>query len=712
MNRYLNIIIISFFSFILLGYDYGLPLLVPIILIYITYNNKLLLLMIPISIISTFIFEIELVKVTIGLYILIVIYLLTFLKKKNIVIDGIFCFASCILLLIFKKYEFTFAINKESLYLYMLYSLAGTIFYIIIKSLLNSSEGNFVYFEVLSISVALIGASQITFTYNIGFILALIYAIYFTYNTSTIFSLVFSIGMMAYLFFVLKIDYALILPVISVVYSLNSIVSSFLIVLLTTVICVIYPKYYEVALIIDGVCIAFEILKTKLLGKKITKDNEIKETQKETKETLNQSVLAFSSFLDMCASESEGTREYYKKIDEGINSLITNYCNKCYLANRCQRSDIKEEMKYLIINANSLTYDLKESSVFSVCPYNVEIRKSAMLIYEKIEDNKTKSKTKVVSSTLSGISNILRQFTVDNNLKVEIPYEDIYRMKKSIASNGYTLVYFKIKKLYEEEFLIEVGIRGFTFEDIKERLSKIISHSFKREVTLEYDYSENGKVYFRVIPKTSCKIEYSTSQIASGNISGDNVLISETKDGKVVSVICDGMGKGYSASLSSEFVIRMFEELFKSTLSSYAIIQMMNTYCEIKDSIDSFCTLDYMELDRKNKALTFYKMSSAPSYVFHKDKTIEKVENKRLPLGKESEILTDKVKIEEGDIIVMSSDGIFDNIKNESELNDYISSITHLPAPKIVYQIINYIKEINKLTDDDISLVVLKVLPS
>lgn len=712
MNRYLNIIIISFFSFLLLGYDYGLPLLIPIILIYVTYNNKLLLLMIPISILSTLIFEIEYIKVVIGMYILIVIYLLTFLKKDNLVIDGIFGFASCILLLLFRKAEFTFIIDKESIYLYLLYSLVSALLYVIIKALLKASEGNFMYFEVVSISIALLGSTQINFTYNIGFVLAVIYAIYFAYNTSSLFSFVFSVGIGAYLFFRLNIEYALILPVISIVYALNSIVSSFLVVLLTTIICVIYPKYYTVALIIDGICIAFEILKTKMLGQRITKDNEIKETQKETKETLNQSVLAFSSFLDMCASESEGTREYYKKIDEGINSLISNYCNKCYLANRCQKSDIKEEMKYLIINANSLTYDLKESSVFSVCPYNVEIRKSAMLINERMENSKTRSKTKVVSSTLSGISNMLRQFTVDNNLKVEIPYEDIYKMKKSISSNGYTLVYFKIKKLYEDDFMIELGIRGFAFEDIKERLSKIISHSFKREVTLEYDYSENGKVYFRIIPKTSCKIEYSTSQIAAGNISGDNMLISETKDGKIVSVICDGMGKGYSASLSSEFVIGMFEELFKSSLSSYAIIQMMNTYCEIKDSIDSFCTLDYMELDRKNKALTFYKMSSAPSYVFHKDKTIEKIENRRLPLGKESEILTDKVKVDEGDIIVMSSDGIFDNIKNENELNEYISSITHLPAPKIVYQIINYIKEINKLTDDDISLVVLKVLPS
>ena len=493
---------------------------------------------------------------------------------------------------------------------------------------------------------------------------------------------------------------------------INSILSSFVTILLTTILCFIFPEYYKVAIILDAICIAFELLKNKVLGKRITKENEIKESVKESSEVLNRDVLAFSSFLDMCAQESEGMREYYKKLDEGIKSLEKNYCNKCYLCNKCYQKDVKEEMKNLIINAKNITYDIKESEVFSVCPYNIEIRKSAIIINEKMENTTRRAKSKVVSSTLQGISNILRQFIVDTSTKKEMEYEEIYKMKKAISSNGYVISYFKADKMNEDDFLIEMGIRGVTFEDVKEKITSIIERSIHKEVTLEYDYTESGKVYFRIIPKTKCRIEYSTSSIAAGKVSGDNLLVNETKDGKVVSVICDGMGKGYSANMSSEFVIGMFEELFKSNLSSYAMVQMMNTYCEIKDSIDSFCTLDYMELDRKNKEISFYKMSSAPSYIYHFNKTIEKIENKRLPLGKESEIVTENVKVEEGDIIIMSSDGVFENIQNEGELTEYIASITHLPAPKIVYQVINYIKESSKLTDDDISLVVLKVIPN
>ena len=102
---------------------------------------------------------------------------------------------------------------------------------------------------------------------------------------------------------------------------INSILSSFVTILLTTIICFIFPEYYKVAIILDAICIAFELLKNKVLGKRITKENEIKESVKESSEVLNRDVLAFSSFLDMCAQESEGMREYYKKLDEGIKSL-------------------------------------------------------------------------------------------------------------------------------------------------------------------------------------------------------------------------------------------------------------------------------------------------------------------------------------------------------------------------------------------------------
>jgi len=59
----------------------------------------------------------------------------------------------------------------------------------------------------------------------------------------------------------------------------------------------------------------------------------------------------------------------------------------------------------------------------------------------------------------------------------------------------------------------------------------------------------------------------------------------------------------------------------------------------------------------------------------------------------------------------MSSDGVFDNVVNEKELENIISGVTHLSVEKIVCKIIEYIKHDKILTNDDLSIIVLKVLP-
>lgn len=708
MNKYLNIIIISFFSFLLVKYDIGYPLLIPILITYFKKNSKLALIIIPVSLISTYFFNNELLKIIIIIYILLVSYLLVFVKKNNLVIDSIYVFVLTFISLVLKANE---AIN-DNLYTFILYSIVSMVSFILITIILKASEINFAYFELVSIMIAILSSSLIEFKINICFVLSVFYTLYFTNGTNFIYSLIFASLMGVYINYKFGFVYSFSLPFLSIIYSLNSIISGFITVLFAFFFSFVLKDFEDTALIIGSNVIIFELFKTLILGKKITKKSEEKEETIEKKESLNTNVLAFANFLDMCALESTGTRTYYKKIDDGIKSMTSNYCNKCYLCNKCYQNDVKEEMKTLIINAKNITYDIKKSEVFSICPYNVEIRKSAILINEKLDNTLEKTKTKIISGTLNGVSNILRQFIIDNNIKKEMNYDKIYKLKKAISVNGYKITYFKVNKFIENDYLIEIGIRGKAFNDIKQNLEGLASKCLNEKVSIEYDYEENGKIYMRIIPSIKCKIEYSTSKVAKENVSGDNILINETKDGKILSIICDGMGKGYSANLSSEFVINMFEELFKSTLSSYAIIQMMNSYCEIKDSIDNFCTLDFLELDQKNCNMTFYKMSSAPSYIFRNNKSIERIDNKRLPLGKESEIILESIKVEEGDMIVMSSDGVFENIENQNELNEYILSIKHLPAPKIVYQIINFLKQSSKLTDDDISLIVLKVMPS
>jgi len=632
MSKYLNIIVIAFFSIFSFEFDFGLALVIPIIFLYELMNPKSILIFIPMNLVCAYFFFSDYFISLSLVHIIITIYLLIFNKKESVLLGSLFTFVITIASYLILDDSITFntllSDLNNNLYVIIIYSLISSLVFAFIYSILKKNREFLTYLEGVSIFISILCASRISSEINVGFILSCYYAMYFTFNAGIYVSLSFSVLLSVFMYYAYKIDYSLILPFVSIVYLINNVASGFITVILSTIVAFLYPEYLNICLIIDIECIIFEIVKNKVVSKNVIKKEVVKEGYNNSVEVLNRDIIAFSSFLDMCASDTDNTKEYHKRLNEGINNLICNYCTKCYVKGKCDQTHIKEHLKELIYNCKDNTYNINDNPVLGVCPYNVEMRKSAILTYDLLNNVNIKSKEKAITSVLNGVSNMLRQFVVENNLKKELDYEDIYKIKKSIVDSGYNLTYFKCKKLFVDDFVVEVGVRGTSFDDIKEDITRICNKHIQKGVTIEYKNTENGKVYFRIIPKVLCKIEYGKSNIASGTVSGDNVLVKETEDGKMVACICDGMGKGYSASLSSEAVVQMIEELYESSMSSYAIIQIINTYCGIKDSIDSFCTLDYMELNKRNNELTFYKMSSAPTYIFHKDKSVVKVNNK------------------------------------------------------------------------------------
>ena len=102
-------------------------------------------------------------------------------------------------------------------------------------------------------------------------------------------------------------------------------------------------------------------------------------------------------------------------------------------------------------------------------------------------------------------------------------------------------------------------------------------------------------------------------------------------------------------------------------------------------------------------------MGATSSYIFKKNGHIDKIINKHLPFGIDDEIDVNTYDLESGDLILMSSDGIFENVVEEAEFETFISNIKNYPPQRIVYEILNYTLNHKIQTKDDMSIVALKV---
>ncbi len=161
---------------------------------------------------------------------------------------------------------------------------------------------------------------------------------------------------------------------------------------------------------------------------------------------------------------------------------------------------------------------------------------------------------------------------------------------------------------------------------------------------------------------------------------GDNYSFGKVKDGSYVVIISDGMGTGSEAQHESKAAIELIEKFTASGLSKITAINCVNSIMTFKFAEDEkFSTVDLCSIDLYNGKAQFMKVGAVASFIKRKNK-VEIVNAKTLPIGvmDKADIDIKDKKIQNGDIILMLSDGIVDYDKeNAGKLNwivDYLEN--------------------------------------
>jgi len=237
------------------------------------------------------------------------------------------------------------------------------------------------------------------------------------------------------------------------------------------------------------------------------------------------------------------------------------------------------------------------------------------------------------------------------------------------------------------------------------------SHVLIEYLLLFLQNIERSTTYINIIPKLKIDVIYGYGAISSEglDICGDNYLIKEFDNGHFISAISDGMGKGYSAFYESDMTLKLVSDIIELNVDCSTALEILNTYYVVQDYLEQYATLDFLEINRYTSIAHFYKMGATTTYIFKKNGTIDRIINKSLPFGIEEEIDNSEYQLEEDDLVLMSSDGIFENLVDMNKLESFIDSIKDLPPQKIVYEILNYAINNKVKTKNDMSVVALKI---
>ena len=245
------------------------------------------------------------------------------------------------------------------------------------------------------------------------------------------------------------------------------------------------------------------------------------------------------------------------------------------------------------------------------------------------------------------------------------------RLERKIAA---ALKKKDVRVLYTHFFMngdgryeIHVTARSMKKEKIPlKEIARTVSDAAGRRLILSGDSAQMlGTRYMTVVCREGPAYFtlQGTARIGKGcaDISGDNFSMMDMSGGRRGAVLSDGMGSGEDACRESTLVIELLEELLAAGFPEKTAIQMVNTTLVIGREEIHYSTVDMAVFDLYTGECEIIKAGASSTFIKKKD-SVEHLSSTSLPIGVMNRIEIDSVKrkLEDGDFVIMVTDGVLD----------------------------------------------------
>ncbi len=725
MYKKINVFLIGFFSILTIYTNIGYMLYIPLLFYYLIRDIKNIYLFTisgTISLLLSFLLTNSeypiMLKTHLVPFLLLMIIMLFVLWMMSKINKSFMIYIFVILLDITMQFLFLKGItNYLTFFIFLGISLLLYIF--LEKNLIDSISPNnhfynSAYVNILISIITIVGAAEFkVLGINLGLIVGIYFSMYFGLSLKNIYAMLYNLITTFILILLYQEFDALLIIIIGAFYLLKFTYPIILTTAFSTGLIFIQTNFNQNFLIsIMIVSIIFEILKIFLIKEKLTDEESLNKLYSKITMNVSNEVLGFAGFLDKFINNFKDTNEYNKLIHDSIQTIMNNCCSKCPNQKDCKnyyRANLYYYFKHILEN-NELQNEEYLYFKKNCIKFN-DLKELALTLNRRFNFNEIQAHNSTLIVQLMGVSNSLRKYAIEIVSRKELDAKLIFDLKKDIGNFGYDLVYLEVIKPFEDDFEIELGLNETNNKDLIQNIKKLASNILTKEVSVLYQKNDGDINYYKVIPVVRINIQYGYGSLSANehNICGDNYLIKEMCNGKFVTAISDGMGKGFLAFKESNETLNLVSQVLEQNLDVSTSIEILNTFYAVQEYLDRYSTLDLLEINRHTKLAKFYKMGASTSYIIKQNGTINKIYNQNLPFGIDDYIDYKDYFLEDGDLILMSSDGIFENIKETDILDEYIKKIRGETPQKIVYDLLQYTMNNKIQIKDDATLIALKI---
>ncbi len=212
----------------------------------------------------------------------------------------------------------------------------------------------------------------------------------------------------------------------------------------------------------------------------------------------------------------------------------------------------------------------------------------------------------------------------------------------------------------ERRPIVTVSLRDLPPESLIKRLSAGISIIVGVAVGHPAVEESSGNTVLCFTERPAYVIKTASAQIyAEDKVCGDVFSIFTDLRGNVHMLLSDGMGTGAAAARDGAICCAFLKKLLESGFSIKRAAELANSALALRENAESASTLDALSFNVYEGGARLFKAGAAPTYCLRGNKIL-KFEGRSVPIGILNDVICKESQfaISDGDIIVMTSDGI------------------------------------------------------
>lgn len=328
----------------------------------------------------------------------------------------------------------------------------------------------------------------------------------------------------------------------------------------------------------------------------------------------------------------------------------------------------RKDLLQIFANCNSYIVGAEDNKISKQLEDNImQIVRTINISYKVAKSNfiwkkKEEQTKKNISNQLKNVSNAIKSMAkdIEKDIKAEEKYQaerleivDLLRQKEIEVQD------IMIKK--DNRFIVEIYLTRLLENTKLEQIAEILTNILKEPIVVNAEATVGKKVVYLSDDKYIMAIGMAQETKNNSKQSGDSILNIRLKDGKYLVAISDGMGSGKEAKNSSNQTLRLLENLLVSGFDKKASLDLINNAL-MNQNKETFATLDIAIIDLYEGNIEFIKSAACPTYI-KKNKRVQMIKSNSLPTGilEESKLETFDKDINDGEIVVLCSDGILDS---------------------------------------------------